>query len=134
MRRILYIVVLALLFLAPVERLDVARLEPVQTVAISREADTIVVQTDTDNKGIGKTVDQAIENLEDTTPGVIYLDTAEYLLVAENAQDIVHALRSYLTPSVKVALWDGEGSVQSAAKYLGVRKDLQKLKDWIPAF
>lgn len=134
MRGILYIIILSLLFLAPVERLDVAKLEPVQTVAISREADTIVVQTDTDNKGIGKTVDLAIENLEETTPGVIYLDTAEYLLVAENAQDIAHALRSYLTPSVKVALWDGEGSVQSAAKYLGVRKDLKKLKDWIPAF
>ena len=132
MRVILYVLILALLFLAPVERLDVARLEPVQTVAVSVKEDAVLLETDTQNAGRGTDVDSAIENMEQTTPGVIYLDTAQYLLVAEDAVACVEVLRQYLHPSVKVSLWDGEGSVQDAAKYLGIRKDLPELRDWNP--
>lgn len=130
MRTVVYVLILALLFLAPVDRLDVAQLEPVQTIAVSRVEGNVVIQTDLDNKGIGKTTELALQELERTTPGVIYLDTAEYLLVAENALDTVNVLRSYLAPSVKVTVWDAEGSVNGAAEYLAVRKDLPKLKDW----
>lgn len=130
MRILLYIVILALLFLAPVQRLDVAKLEPVQTVAVSVEDGTVILETDTDNAGRGADVAEALQDLEDTTPGVIYLDTAEYLLVTEAALDCVDTLRSSLSSSVRVSLWDGEGSVKTAAKYLGIRKDLPKLRDW----
>lgn len=134
MRVILYVLILALLLLAPVERLDVARLEPVQTVAVSIKEDAVLLQTDTENAGRGTDIDSAIENLEQATPGVIYLDTAQYLLVAEDAVACVEVLKQYLHPSVKVSLWDGEGSVQDAAKYLGVRKKLPQLRDWnLPA-
>lgn len=132
MRAILYIIILALLFLAPVQRLDVARLEPVQTVALYADETGVVLETDTGNKGRGETVDSAYEDLEDRTPGVIYLDTAQYLLVTEDAVSYVDAIRKYLHPSVAVSMWDGEGSVEDAAKYLGVRNDLPKLRDWRP--
>lgn len=132
MRMILYIIILALLFLAPVQRLDVAKLEPVQTVALYTDESGIVLETDTDNKGRGVTVDSAYEDLEDKTPGVIYLDTSQYLLVTEGAVSCVDAIRKYLHPSVKVSLWDGEGSVKDAAKYLGVRNDLPELQGWYP--
>ncbi len=131
MRMVLYALILVSVFFAPVERLDVAKLEPVQTIAVSREEGSVVIQTDTDNKGTGITTELALQELEKTTPGVIYLDTAEYLLIAENAQDTVDVIRSYLAPSVRVVLWDAEGSVSSAAKYLAARKDLPKLKDFV---
>lgn len=130
MRMILYIIILALLFLAPVEKLDVAKLEPVQTVALFKDETGIVLKTDTDNQGSGATVDSAHEDLEGRTPGVIYLDTAEYLLVTEDAVEYVDALRKYLHPSVEVSLWDGKGSVKDAAKYLDVKNDLPKLQQW----
>lgn len=130
MRMILYIIILALLFLAPVRGLDVAKLEPVQTVALYTDETGVVLETDTDNKGRGETVDSAHEDLEDKTPGVIYLDTAQYLLVTEDAVSYVDAIRKYLHPSVKVSLWDGEGSVKDAAKYLGVRNNLLDLRKW----
>lgn len=130
MRILLYIVILGLLFLAPVERLDVAMLEPVQTVAVSVVGNTVILQTDTDNAGSGADAAAALLDLENTTPGVIYLDTAEYLLVTEDALNCVDTLRSSLSPSVKVSLWDGQGSVRSAAKYLGIRRDLPMLRDW----
>lgn len=134
MRMILYIIILALLFLAPVERLDVAKLEPVQTVALYMDEGAIVLATDTDNKGRGATVGSAHADLEEKTPGVIYLDTAEYLLVTQDAATHVDALRKYLHPSVEVCIWDGEGSVAEAAQYLSVRDDLPKLRNWkLPA-
>ena len=129
MRRILYIIILALLFFAPVKRLDVAKLEPVQTVAVYMQDDQIVIETDTDNIGKGSTVHDAIDDLEQTTPGVIYLDTAEYLLLSKNAIIYIDAIRQYLAQNVRVCLWDEEGSVKDAAKYLSVRKNLPKIKE-----
>lgn len=130
MRRILYIIILALLFFAPVKRLDVAKLEPVQTVAVYMQDDQIVIETDTDNIGKGSTVHDAIDDLEQTTPGVIYLDTAEYLLLSKNAIIYIDAIRQYLAQNVRVCLWDEEGSVKDAAKYLSVRKNLPKIKEF----
>lgn len=130
MRGLLYLVILALLFLAPVQRLDVAELEPVQTVAVDFRRNAVVLETDTDNRGVGEDVASALADLEAKTPGVIYLDTAQYLLVSESAVALVDDLQGYLSPSVKVSLWDGEGSVISAAKYLCVQEDLPKIEEW----
>lgn len=130
MRILLYIVILTLLFMAPVERLDIAKLQPVQTVAIHVTDGEVILQTDTKDKGQAKTLQAAIDDLEENTPGVIYLDTAEYLLVAEEAVSYMEELENYLHPSVKVSLWDGKGSVEEAAKFLGVRRDLPTLKQW----
>lgn len=132
MRMILYICILALLPFAPVERLDVAKLEPVQTVAISAEAGTIVVQTDTKKRGEGRSIREAVEDLESNTPGVIYLDTAQYLLVTDEATCYYGEIKKYMLPSVRVSLWDGKGSVETAAKFLEIRRDLPRLKDFKP--
>jgi hypothetical protein len=121
---------LALLLLAPIQRLDIAELEPVQTVAISVSGDQVVLETDTKNKGQGVTVQAAIEDLEKHTPGVIYLDTAQYLLITEEALRYAASVEPYLRQSVKVSLWDGQGSVEDAAKYLSVNSKLPTLRHW----
>lgn len=132
MRIVLYIAILASLFFLPLERLDIAHLEPVQTVAVKRTAEGVTLLTDTGNQGFGKTVAGAIADLEEKTPGVIYLDTAQYLLLTEDAIAAAEELRTSLKPSVYVCVWDGEGSVEGASKYLSVRKDLPCFKDWKP--
>lgn len=130
MRILLYIVILALLTLAPVERLDVARLEPVQTIAVSVADNQVVLETDTKNKGQAENLQAAIADLEENTPGVIYLDTAQYLLITEEATRYVKPLAQYLQSSVKVSLWDGQGSIEQASKFLEKRNDLPTLKHW----
>ena len=127
MRIIVYLVILALLFLAPVERLDVAKLEPVQTVAISRQNGKIVLETDTEDKGVGTTVEAALQDLEENTSGVIYLDTAQYLLVTEEAEGVVETLRQYLRSGVVVSRWDGAADLQQAARYLSVHAQRTKV-------
>lgn len=130
MRILAYIAILALVFFAPVERLDVAKLEPVQTVAVSVFDGQVVFQTDTKNKGQAENVTAAVDDLERNTPGVIYLDTAEYLLITKEAVTHMNDIEKYLRPSVKVSLWDGKGSVEEAAKFLEIRNDLPSILQW----
>jgi len=130
MRILLYIVILASLVFAPVQRLDVAKLEPVQTIALRVNKDMVILETDTRNKGEGKDLPSAIEDLEDNTPGVIYLVTAQYLLLTEDGKAYARELEKYLRKSVKVCIWDGKGSVENAAKFLGIRGDLPTLRHW----
>lgn len=130
MRTMLYIIVLGLLFLAPVERLDVAKLEPVQTVAIYTDGGEVVLETDTQNMGRGADAKEALHDLEENTPGVIYLETAQYLLVTESATEYAEQLREDLKPSVYVSMWDGKGEISNAARYLSVHGKLTKFRDW----
>ena len=130
MRKVLYILILALLPLAPVERLDVAKLEPVQTVAVSVEGGQVVLRTDTGNVGRGADGHQALEDLRENTPGVIYLDTAQYLLVTEKALNQMESLQGYFRSSVQLSLWDGQGDVETAAKYLSVHGERSKIGQW----
>ena len=130
MKVILYILILLLMLSAPVTALDVAKLQPVQTVAVSMRDDQISVETDTGSVGIGTDLNDALLNLEKVTPGVIYLDTAEYLLLTQDTSQYANDFLRYLHPSVRVSFWDGEGSVEDAAKYLAVRRDLPKLRYW----
>lgn len=131
MRVILYAIILLGLTMAPVTPLDVAKLEPVQTVAIRTEENKLIIETDTKSRGEGETVAEAIEALEKGTPGVIYLDTAQYLLLTKEAAPYIMGLENHLRDRVRVSLWDGKGSVTMADKYLSVRNDLPLLKSLI---
>lgn len=117
MRMLLYILIIILACLAPVQRLDIAKLQPIEAVAVRKEANEIILLTDTEDTGKGKTVPEALQNLKDTTPAVIYLDTAEYLLVASGAEGAGEDLKFYLKPSIKVREYTG-GEVKEEVKYL----------------
>ena len=130
MRVILYIVILGLLLIAPVNRLDVAKLEPVQTVAVDVSDGMVILTTDTGNSGQGENIKSAVDDLEAKTPGVIYLDTAQYLLVTAASKRYTKELEGYLRSSVKVSLWDGEGEVEEAAKFLSESRNLFSLRQW----
>lgn len=130
MRKVLYAVILALLFLAPLERADVAKLLPIEAVALYVEDGVVVLETDTENVGRGATVAEALGNLKEMTPAVVYLDTAEFLLVSEDAATYVEEMKNILKPSVKVCVCQASGRVKEAVKYLEVHRKLPKLSDW----
>ncbi len=128
-RIIIYIGILALMLMAPVERLDVAKLEPVEVVYLTKEGDSVFLATDTKAAGRGADAMAALADLKQTTPGVVYLDTAEYLLVAEDAAGEIDALRGSLRGSVKLC-FGKDIQVDEVAKYLEVHGDLPELKAW----
>ena len=129
-RILLYIGVLAALLVLPVERSDVGKLLPVQVVSIYKEGNWTVVETDTENRGMGGTAEQALRNLKDTASGIIYLDTAEYLLLTQDTQEAAEELRDELKESVRVCMAAKSVNLAEAAKYLSVHGDLPKLKNW----
>lgn len=127
MRIVIYVVILGLMLLAPVERIDVEKLLPIESVAIYMDGDTVVLETDTENKGRGESASDALENLKDMTPAVVYLDTAEYLLVSEEALSEADNLMQFLKPSVKVCICDARGRVKDVTKFLQAHENTAPL-------
>lgn len=125
MRILLYIVILAAMLFAPVDRLDIAKLEPVEAVAVYMEDGQVVLQTDGESIGIGNTAQEALAELKENTLAVIYLDTADYLLVGEGAENAAQDLRQYLRESVQIGKYNG-GNVKEEAKYLDVHGNAAK--------
>ena len=131
MRKILSIVILMLSLAAPVKRLDVAKLQPVETVAVYYSGNAVVLETDTGDVGQGSTAVKALQDLKESACSVIYLDTAEYLLIGPNAQNAAAKLRPFLKDSVKVGSYHG-GDIKKETAYWEIHGDLPKLKTWQP--
>lgn len=131
MRRILcYAAILALVLALPVEKSDVGKLRPVEVVSIYKEGKLYVMQTDTADQGVGTTAQQALESLKATSSGIIYLDTAEFLLLSEGAEDAAEELRQQLKSSVRLCRTEEPVDLPKAAKFLSVHGDLPSLKEW----
>ena len=131
MKRILcYTAILAIMLALPVEKADVGNLRPVQVVAIYKENNWFVMETDTEDKGYGGTPEQALQNLKDTSSGIIYLDTAEYLLLTKDTLDAAEELRQELKNSVRLCMTAKPVDLTEVAEYLSVHGNLPKLKAW----
>ena len=129
-RVILYIVILIAVWFVPVEGANIGNLHPVEVVLVTKEEGRAVLMTDTGDIGKGETAVEALADLKKTTPGTVYLDTAEYLLIGENADALVEELRPYLKTSVKVCEAENEVNLVEAAEYLRVHGTFVQLKDY----
>lgn len=129
-KSIIYVLLLGALFLFPLQGEDVGKLLPVELVYLHREGDVVVITTDTEAAGAGKTVNAALDNLKATTAGIVFLDTADYLLVDENAVSDVDALKNHLKSSVRVCKSVPDVDLKEAAVYLAVHKPQMKLKEY----
>lgn len=128
-RTVLYALILAALLFAPLERTEIANLEPVQGVWMYVEDGKIVLETDTEDKGIGATAEEALRNMKQQSAGIIYLDTAQYLLVTE-AEDQIPMLKPYLKGAVRLCRWSGKGKLSEAVEYADAHAMGLKLRDW----
>ena len=129
-RIILYIGILALVIAAPVKPMNIGSLRPVKVVSVYKEHNWFIIETDTEDKGIGGTAKQALQNMKDTSDGVIYLDTAEYLLLGEDTEEEIAELYGELKPSVRLCLATGVDDLKKAGSYLRTHGDLPKLRGW----
>ena len=129
-RIILYIGILALVIAAPVKPMNIGNLRPVQIVSVYKENGWTVIETDTQDKGIGGTARQALQNMKDTSDGVIYLDTADYLLLTKDTEEAVVELYGNLKASVRLCMESGVTDLKKAVSYLRTHGELPKLKEW----
>lgn len=128
-RIIIYCIILVGILWIPVERMEIRDLEPIQAVWMYREEGEIVLKTDTEDEGRGESVQEALEDMKEKSSGIVYLDTAQFLLVSDNAQEQIGELASYLKSKVKISLWEG-GDLKEAARYMQSHKIGVKLSKW----
>ena len=125
---LLYILLLGAALILPLEGMDVGRLLPVELVQLDKMGDTVVISTDAGTTGTGKTVKAAIRDMEKTAAGIVFLDTADYLLVTESAMEEVESIKEHLKPSVRVCIQHVEMNLKDAAAYLSVHKPEHQLR------
>ena len=131
MKRIaIYIVLIALTVVAPVNRVDVGHLQPVEVIAISQDGNKIILRTDTGDMGRGDNVEQALTDMKETSAHIIYLDTAEYLLIEKTVKQKAEPIRKYLKGSVKVCLTENITNYQGIGVYLESHGNFPRLKRW----
>ncbi len=130
MRIVLYVVILAALFFVPLQRVEIANLEPIQAVWMYRENGNIVLETDTEDEGSGVTVTDALADMKNNSSGIVYLDTAQYLFVSETAKEEIYAIQPYLKKSVRLCIWNGQGDLENAVKYADSHKIGLKIREW----
>ena len=129
-QRLLYILIILGVFFAPVEPMNIANLRPVQVVAFYGDGENLVIETDTCDRGVGATPQQALQNLKDTANGVVYLDTAEYILMEDTAQAAVEALRWAFRKSAKICKMQGQIDLENTADFLASHGKLPRIEDW----
>lgn len=125
-----YCLLLGAAFLVPVQGTDVGKLLPVELIQIYKEADTVVIATDAGPSGSGATVDAAVEDMKATAAGIVFLDTADHLLIRDLTDEEVQTLKNHLKPSVRVCGQIGEIDPEEASAFLRVHKPRLKMKDW----
>lgn len=129
MRKLISIALLALALSVPLKRLDIAKLQPVEGVAIYSEDQRVVLETDTGSRGVGETALEALKDMKDKALSVIYLDTAEYLFVEEGMENFAEELRPLLNGAVRVGEYL-EMKAEELVAYYEIHGNLPKLKSW----
>ena len=127
---LLYILLLGAALIIPVEGTDVGKLLPVELVQLDKMGDTVVISTDAGATGTGETVKAAIRDMGRTTAGIVFLDTADYLLVTESAMEEVEDIRKHLKRSVRICKQNAELNLEDAAAYLSVHKPECQLRSY----
>ena len=127
MKRILVWALLAAALCLPDRGTDIGKLLPVELVAVRREEGVFRVETDTGQFGLGNTLEEAMADLRNAAPGVVFFDTADYLLLTRETLT-AEGLSSFFRPGVRVLLAEDPVDPEEAAEYLRSRKVGVQLK------
>lgn len=120
-RAALWILLAALVLFLPDRGTDIGKLLPVELVTVHREEEMFLVETDTGQFGLGDTLEEAMADLKNAAPGVVFFDTADHLLLTEETLH-TEGLSEFFRPGVRVLLAEGEIDPEEAAEYLRSRK------------
>lgn len=112
------------------EKVDVAMLRPIEVIYVNEDSGNVILQTDTDDVGIGTTAMRALENMKQTSPAVIYLDTARYLLIGPEGENAAKQLQGILKESVQVCKTEASIRLKDVAAYLPAHGELPKYSQW----
>lgn len=127
---IMGLIVVAALGWMPFRKTDVAKLQPVEVVRVTLEGREVVIETDTEAAGRGKSLKAAFEDMKQTTAGEVFLDTADYLILSRDTVSLLPELMEYLRPACQVCIGKGEMDLGQAAAFLTAHEPELTLTDW----
>lgn len=130
MKRMIYGALVVAALLIPTTPQELGKLKPVEVVKLNKEKGVIQIETDTGDTGRGETIELALRELKETTPGTIYLDTAEYVLLPKQGEQLLHQLSPHLNPSVRICTWEGNIDLNEASGYLDAHKPRNEMKHY----
>ncbi len=100
------------------DRRDVGQLEPIGLLQLTETAEGVTVQADTGAAGSGATVGQALSAMQARTAAVIFLETAETVLIPPGKTVWIGELAELLHPSCAVCIAETPVPTEEAAAYL----------------
>ena len=128
MRKYLYLIIITISLFCPVEKADIAKLQPIEAVFVHDIVGGVEIFTDTGDWGRGETVLDALEDMKFNATRYIYLDTARYLLVSKEKHII--DLKKELKGSVRLGIWNPDDDLYDIVNYLDIHDNMPKLKSW----
>ena len=123
------LLLLGILLLSRVEHtgVDVGKLEPVELIRLSQADGLVCVETDTGARGYGDNLDAAITNLHESASATVFLDTAQYLVLAAQTEEYLPQLYELLRPACYVCTTDEKGDLEQTVNYLRAHPPIIKL-------
>lgn len=110
---------------------DVSQMQPVQSVRIAQFNRYITVETDTGAWGMGGDLDAALEHMNASAPAHIFLDTAEYLVIAPELVFLLPDLEDRLRPSCCVCLEEGQPDMTRVGQFLQIHTPEITMNDYL---
>lgn len=102
----------------PTPGTELGELRPVSVLMVEAEGKQVQLSTDTMDTGMGETLEAALRNLEETTPGHLFLDTVENLVITEQTRFLLPRLKAVLRPGVTVCVKKSEIDMETIREYL----------------
>ena len=113
------LITVAILSHRPHPARDVAKLEPVQVVYVYSNGGNLCIETDTGARGTGKTLTEAADHMKASASGEIFLETAEFLLLAPMIQ-VTEEFHTLLRPTCMVTRAETMPDLQVVSDYLTI--------------
>ena len=129
-RWMIYLLLVAGAFLFPKRPVELGKLIPVELVVVEKSEGLYRIRTDTGDMGQGDTLRAAIDNLRSAAPGNLFLDTAQYLAITEDALGAIPDLPRYLKGGTRLCVTDFGMDAERAAIFLRAHPPKLRLKDW----
>lgn len=98
---------------------DIARLEPVRTVYLYQKDGLTTIETDTGTTGTGADVETAYADLRYNAHREIFLDTAEFLILAPDVT-ITDVFYELLRPTTRVVFSNEKPNLETISDYLTI--------------
>lgn len=101
---------------------DIGKLEPTRVLLIESQGGAVAVSTDAGHWGLGEDLTDAVDDMQHSASGVVFLDTVEYLLLSPSAVNRFEEVSALLRNSCQLCLVYGVEDLEAAGDYLAIHQ------------